>query len=270
VELGGASDPFEEYTAVVEQAALARAETYWGVGPAVASVIVSAAPPPTHNLQLVNVVASVVLGFGFVWAKILNDNAVRAKSADRDDWFRRQIDALRRSSVGADRSRSPRVRLEYVWEQGEPRDKPITIRNAGGGEARRVAILPVATGPCKATFRAIPLLSDTTIDVRPEFDCEVGPFWQPQNLLDFLKLVVSAEERRIREEGQAGRRPNSSLAQDIDFLVRAAMKARVRSRVELFVSYEDERGTKLSTRYELDFEMFAEIEWASLNWIADE
>jgi hypothetical protein len=250
---------------------IARSETYFGVGLAVASILVSASPPVTSVWQSVDILSAILLGGGFVVAKVWRDDLTAKTADDKDRWYRRQMEALHRAQVASSGGgRPPRVRLEFSWEEGKPPDMPIRLRNAGGGEAFHLRLIPVKFGDCTATFGPIPPLSDNSYDVHPEVTCTTSAFLQPRTLLDFLKQGVASEERRIVLEGQAGRRRKANWLEDLDLMIRAAMHSRIRSKVEFAVTYEDGRGTKFTTRYQLDFEMFAEVTQANLNWIGDE
>ena len=226
-------------------------------------------PPTTPGQVLFDICASLLLGGAFAITKFWRDDVEARRAKERDEWLRRQLDAIRHSQVSAAHAPTPRVRLDFSWEVGEQEAKPVIVRNDGKGEARHVKISPITFGQCTVTFPEIPLLGGgDSVPELPEFECvDSGLFWTPQNLIDFIKSGVEFESVRASQRRKATNRP-SNWMEDLEFVFRVGEELRSR-KLEVVVLYEDDRSRKFSTVYALEFEMFADVSRAVLNWVED-
>jgi hypothetical protein len=250
---------------------LERVESLLGIALAVEAAFLSISPPVTPAAQLIALIGTALFAAAFVIVQLSKQDIAARVAEEHKEWLQRQFASIRNAQASAARQTLPRIRLDFAWEEGEQKDKPIIVRNAGGSEALHIEIRPIVYGECVITFDPIPPLApDKTHAAKPDIECkDTGPLLTPQNLIEFLEKGLRSEELRLREEGKAGRRPPTSWMDDLDFLVRVAMKARVESKIEVIVTYENEKKNKLATVYSLEFTMWSHVTRIALNWIED-
>jgi len=162
----------------------------------------------------------------------------------------------------------PRVRIEYSWRTGEPKDKPFVFYNSGEQEALQIQPQQISEHGLVCAFQPINHLAPNGAErIQRVADIDgTGPVFA--NLIDLIALLVHQRAEEIRASNPPPDTP--LLTEKLEYVVRVAAKARVDDRLPLLIRYADARGARYATEYEISFYMFAEVQEIDVTWIRDD
>lgn len=169
-------------------------------------------------------------------------------------------------SLIASQAKRPMIQVAYEWQQGDPKDKPFVVFNAGDDEARRIHIHPIEIGGHTVTFGIVGQLlpGSQPVTREPKVGLEMGMFFR--TLIDVINKALQDRSTELK-----AKLPTDGTAiEQFDRRVGAETEAhRELEQIPVAVSYENRKGATVTMEYQLRIHAFGSVKSIELEFASE-